>query len=383
MKRLGAFVVLLAALAAVEVANSGHEFPVYPSYYPHEIRIQTLAPEKAAGSLLESGIQAYIGQEPHFAGALPESIRAVESLGSFVIVRVNPQSPLVKDHASACAIARTVVRDIAARHGDVVFHPYPVTPLHGDYLYHADLADAARSRLLGDPADASAPAIRSLKVRAGGALAKSLVRPAWSTKGSAWDAAVDEVSAADLVASSTMAMNGWLGPPALRTGWFQAARLLAPSVDDPAAQERVQGNLRRLETGAYENALERINLERELVAQLAAGCRALVAGYTVKREYISTEYNAGIENIGFDAIEGLNSPMFMRTVKLKDFPWNGWLTLGTDTPPAAAWNPIAGFTDRFGRLMWSALGDPALLPSPYDEGWMLNRISDVQSSPGR
>jgi hypothetical protein len=109
----------------------------------------------------------------------------------------------------------------------------------------------------------------------------------------------------------------------------------------------------------------------------------VVVGYTVKREYISTEYSAGIENIGFDALEGLNSPIFLRTAKLKDFPWNGWLSLGTDSPSVAAWNPVAGFTDKFGRLMWAAVADSALIPSPNDAGWMLNRISDVQAAPSR
>ncbi len=75
--------------------------------------------------------------------------------------------------------------------------------------------------------------------------------------------------------------------------------------------------------------------------------------------------------------------MFLRTVKLKDFPWNGWLTLGIDQAPQAAWNPIAGFDDPFGHLLWFAVGDPALLPQPYDSGWMLNRISDVQPNSGR
>ena len=111
-----------------------------------------------------------------------------------------------------------------------------------------------------------------------------------------------------------------------------------------------------------------MNLERELVAALTGGCRKRVAGYTVKRQYFSAEFTDGIENIGFDSIEGLNSPIFIRTVKLKDFPWNGWLTLGIDAPPDAAWNPIAGFSDRFGRLLWSAVGDPALFPAPYDVG---------------
>jgi hypothetical protein len=114
------------------------------------------------------------------------------------------------------------------------------------------------------------------------------------------------------------------------------------------------------------------------VAVLTAGCHALVAGYTVKREYFNAEFSAGIENIGFDALDGFNSPIFIRTVKLKDFPWNGWLALGIGEPPSAAWNPIAGFNDAFGRMMWSAIGDPALLPSPYDSEWMFNRISDVE-----
>ena len=109
----------------------------------------------------------------------------------------------------------------------------------------------------------------------------------------------------------------------------------------------------------------------------------MVAGYTVKREYFNAEFSAGVENIAFDALEGFNSPMFLRTVKLKDFPWNGWLQLGLDGRPARAWNPIGGFTDPFGRLMWFAIGDPAAIPSPYDAAWMLNRISEVEASPKR
>jgi hypothetical protein len=327
-------------------------------------------------------IQAYIGPELHLTNVPSDAIRAIESLGSFVVVRVNPASPLAKNNASACAVARAVVRDLAGRSAELIFHPYPITPFHGDFLYHVDLAEAARTRLLGDSVGAS-PATPSLRVRAAGALAKRLIRPAWYAKDANWDAAIEEVSAADLVASSTVAMNGWLGPRAVRTGWFAAAQVLGASVDEPQAQVRVQANLHRLETGAYENTVERINLEREVVGSLASSCHTVVAGYTVKREYVSTEYNAGIENIGFDSIEGLQSSMLIRTAKLKDFPWNGWLTLGTDAAPAAAWNPIGGLTDRFGRLMWFALGDPALIPAPNDEGWMLNRISDVQSRPVR
>jgi hypothetical protein len=174
--------------------------------------------------------------------------------------------------------------------------------------------------------------------------------------------------------------NGWLGPPWLRTGWFHARLLLADIVNP---SYRIGEMVRLLEADAFASPAERINAERDLVAALTQGCRAAVAGYRVRREFINVEFSAGIENIGFDALTGLHSPMFLRTVKLKDFPWNGWLALGVEGRPEAAWNPIAGFTDAYGRLMWSALGDPAVIPSPYDSAWMLNRISDVDTSDRR
>jgi hypothetical protein len=378
VKRPLLLAVPVAAAIVFALAKAGHEFPVYPSYYPHEIRIEAIAAERAAALLKESKIHAYIGGGPSMHDAPSESIQAAESLGSFVLVRVNSSSPLAKDDASACAVAQALVHEMAARGKAMTMHPYPITPFHGDYLYHVDLADAAAKRFLATAAPAPA---RRLKVHATDALPQSLVRREWIANGADWDAAIEEVPVADLIGPALTQLNGWLGPPWVRKGWFQAAQLLGSSTDNSPVHERVQSDLHRLETRAYANGVERINFERDLVTSLTTGCRAMVAGYTVRREYLSTEYSAGVENIGFDSLTGLNSPIFLRTVKLKDFPWNGWLSLGVATRPAAAWNPVAGFTDEFGRLMWSAVGDPALIPSPNDAGWMLNRISDVQATP--
>ena len=375
MKGFCTFVVLLIAAALVTVARGGHEVPIYPSFYPHEIEIRTLAREQAADALLKADIHAYVGPPPRFAGPLPDSIRTVESLGSFVVVRVNPESPPARDDASACSVAvKRVVRDLAGKPGEFIFHPYPVTPFHGDYLHHADLAEAAKARY-SDIATEPSAAVSTLKIRASGRLAQS--HPDWSAQDADWDAEVIEIDAAELVASATLAVNGWLAPPWVRTGWFHAERLLAGTINDTATKQHIEADLQRLTTSDFHDVAERINLERDLVTSLTAGCRNVVAGYTVKREYFNAEFSAGIENVGYDAIEGLQSPMFIRTVKLKDFPWNGWLALGIDAQPKAAWNPIGGMNDRFGRLMWFAVGDPALIPSPYEAGWMLNRIADI------
>ena len=45
------------------------------------------------------------------------------------------------------------------------------------------------------------------------------------------------------------------------------------------------------------------------------------------------------------------------------------------------WVMIGGMVDPFGRMLGFTVGDPALLPSPYESGWMLNRIADLP--PGR
>lgn len=348
-----AFVMLLVLLVA-PAARSGHELPVYPSYYPHEIEIATLAPERAAASLLDGKLHAYVGSAPRFSGVPPDTIQPVESLGSLVAVRINPASARAKDEASACTAVRAAARAVAANDPRVILHPYPVTPLHGDYLNHVDLAENAKTTL-PDTAQAAPDA---------------------------GDIEIEYVGASKLVDASMTAMNGWLGPPALKSGWYQAYLALRDGVA-PRARERVEALAQRLLSGDFADAVERINLERDFVTQLVGGCGNLVIGYTVKREYFNAEFSAGIENIGFDSLTGLNAPIFIRTVKLKDFPWNGWLALGIDARPSAAWNPVAGFTDPFGRLMWSALGDPALLPAPYGSGWMINRVSDVQAAPAR
>ena len=371
MKRLVALIVVLGAAALVSMARGGHELPIYPSFYPHEIEIRSLASGEAEQALREGKIQAYVGRDLTLSGAPPPELQAIESLGSFILVRTNPASPRARDDGAACAVAGTVMHGLAGE-SDFVAHPYPVTPFHGDYLHHIDLAAAAAARIA-----ASQTSSGDFKITTRGRLARR--HPEWSARDDDWDADIDEVDAGELVAAEMFAVNGWLAPPWVRTGWFHAERLLADAASEPARKERIDANGNRLKASDFASLVERVNLERELVTLLTESCRKMVLGYTVKREYVNVEFSAGIENIGYDALAGLHSPMFIRTVKLKDFPWNGWLALGTGGKPDAAWNPIGGMTDPFGRLMGFAVGDPALLPSPYEAGWTLNRIADLPS----
>ena len=160
------------------MARSGHEQPVYPSYYPHEIEIAAMAPQRAAELHARRQAACLCRRRAGFRRRARQTrIGSVESLGAFVVVRLNPDSPLAKDEASACAAAAAIVRDMAARAGGSGFivHPYPVTPLHGDYLAPCRSRRGGAAAHSGGGDAAALPG--DLKVRAEGALAQSLVRP--------------------------------------------------------------------------------------------------------------------------------------------------------------------------------------------------------------
>jgi hypothetical protein len=167
--------------------------------------------------------------------------------------------------------------------------------------------------------------------------------------------------------------DGRGGPPWSREGWFHAYRLLAQGLN-AAEREALDRHYLPLALGQTRSFAEHADLERRLIGDLMGSCRRMVAGYVLKEESYDDRYPEGIENVGYDALAGLNSLIFIRTVKLKDYPWNGKLHLGAPEPASAAWNPVAGFTDATGRLIWSAVGDPAMIPIPDNASWMPNRV---------
>lgn len=350
------------------IAQGGHELPIYPSFYPHEIEIRTIAPAAAAQALEVGQLQAYVGSGLTFPAKLLPDVQAIETLSGYVLLRINPESPRVKD--APCAALAAVARDLGRRGDGVILHPYPVTPFHGDYLQHVDLAAAAKSRV----SEAGFP-VGDLAIKASGELAKY-----FPPSGDSFDVEVQEIDVGELIAANMMELNGFIAPPWLKDGWWHALLALGEADSDDAHKQEIESDRRRLISGDVAGLADRINVARDLVRRLTTGCRTLVAGYTVKREFVNVEFSAGIENIGYDSLSGLASPMFIRTVKLKDFPWNGWLMLGTQAQATSAWNLIGGMTDPFGRLLRFSLGDAALVPAPYDAGFMLNRISDLPAS---
>jgi hypothetical protein len=361
----------LVALLWAHGVDAGHELPFYPGYYPQEIRLETVSPATAASRLLKGDLHAYIAADPFAGRPAPADIRTVESLGSYLVVAFNPSSRALTSQDRRCESALRLAKGLVTGSGGFSIHPYPVTPYDPDYLEHFDLAQARQK--IYEAAPRSAPADQ-LKVRAKGPLAEKLLGTAAKGSDNHWDAALEEVSLDTLPGLASPALWAGSAPPWLKQGWFHAYLLHAPAIADRAARQSIDALYERLVTGTYADRAEGINLKRTLVAQLIGGCERVVIGYALRRERYNAEFSQGIENIAFDSQSGLESAIFVRTAKLKDFPWNGWLRLGIASRPAAAWNPVGGFSDTAGRLLWAAIGDPALLPAPYSGDWVANRV---------
>lgn len=336
------------------MAQAGHELPYYPSFYPSEVRLEAVG---SASPARDSVVHALGGSS---GTRSIKASRHVESLRSLIIVTLKGRDR-DRPRLERCALIDRAGAQAAASK-KAIFYPYPVTPYHHDYLFHFDrIQSAMQQSARPDPTGA----------------AVETTTGAWNDE----SVAVKEVLTEDLIAA-TPPFTGWPRSPWAREGWFQAHRLLSPLLQDPDLHRQRAVLYERITRGDYRDSAERTDLQRRLVILLLHECQAAVAGYTLRHEVLNDDYASGIENVAHDAQAGLNSAIFLRTVKLKDFPWNGRLNLTVSSSSDAAWNPIAGFGDPFGRLLWAAIADPVLLPHPYDGTWLPNRIEwSVPDSP--
>lgn len=349
-------------------SGAGHSIGHFPSYYPDEIRIDAIDAAAAAAGLGDGTLHAYVGAAPAVAAPVPGHVAPVTSLGSFLVLAFDTASARFAAADARCAAARGILAALRDdRTAGFVFHPYPVTPYHADYLHHLDRVEAARGAAGG-----GSPPAATATVGAKGRLPAAIVQARWGRAADGGDVVLEDVPVDALFADGAP-LGGRPGPPWMKEGWHQAYRLLAQGVDG-AARAAVDDDHGHLSRGETIGLAERVDLERRLVAALTDGCARLVVGYAPRAEYVNTAYPAGIENVAFDSLGGLDSPVFIRTVKLKEYPWNGKLQLGVRDDSAGAWNPVAGFTDAMGRLVWAAIGDPAMIPFPFNASWMPNRV---------
>ncbi|MBI4275907.1 MAG: hypothetical protein HY659_14530 [Rhizobiales bacterium] len=349
--------------ATTSLVCAAHEISYFPSFYPQEIRIESLDPAAAAREFVSKTdpLHVYLGGAPRFTGQPPAHLKSIASLKSLIVAGVNPQSSRMQNRDARCGAIGQAAAALA-KQPDIVAHPFPVTPYHADYLSHADIVSAPKA------ATSLAPlTFRASKVQS------SLLSPDVNVHATNWDIELGEVETMELNRQAGANFNAWPAPPWTKEGWFQAFHLLRPSVTEAKSRERADTILDRLTHGEFKDLAEETNLQRDLLGTLTAGCERAVVGYRLRTEFHNDDFSNGIEHILVDSQSGFNSPVVLRAVKLKDFFWNGWLRVGINERPAAAWNPLAGFTDAPGRLIWATVADNAFYPIPTNSRWVSNR----------
>ncbi len=137
---------LFLSFLAVTSAEADHALPFNPSYYPHEIQIKTVGLTSAKKLLSNNSLHAYIGGDPFVNGGIPQHLGYAESLGSYVVATFDVASTSWNQREKRCAGAGSLVSGLAENKGNYIFHPYPVTPYHEDYLQHFDLAESVKNK---------------------------------------------------------------------------------------------------------------------------------------------------------------------------------------------------------------------------------------------
>src|SRR5262245_28696004 len=280
----------LSIMLSPSAVYPGHELPYYPSYYPQEIRIESIEPNAAATLLQKSAIHAYIGPDPFPSGKIPANVGTAASLGSYLVLTFNSASEALPDGERRCTAASQFLSALGQTQEAYRMHPYPVTAYHMDYLHHFDALNLAGQAHRDRAAHAAIPISGSMKVQARGALAETVLPSSWRATDGTWAAVLEEIDIGTLAAQDLTSTNGWQGPLWLKEGWYHAYRLLAPQLTDGVVQSQVEAIYTRLTNGHYQGQEERLNLERKLVSLLTQGCERVVVGYTVKHEYYSADF---------------------------------------------------------------------------------------------
>ena len=299
MKRARAFAADRLAVAIVTVARGGHELPIYPSYLSARDRDQDdRARPRRRG--------AARGQDPCLCRTRlelrgPAAGRAPR----------DRDARLVRRRADQSAIGAGAGRSVGLRRGQdghprtrgteptSSLHPYPVTPLHGDYLHHADLAAAAKAR-----------ALRTAMRRRARPQGEG-ERP--SARATGWSATASGLGCRDHRNRRDRAGGvGDLGDERL-AGAALAAHRLVPcrAVAGGCARAiRPRSNAVAIEPAAPQEPASFPGSSSASIwsATWSRRSRAAVGSSSpatrVKREYVNVEYSAGIENIGYDAHRG-------------------------------------------------------------------------------
>jgi len=411
--------ILIFLMLIPNVALAGHENPLQFSFYPHEVRFFKVKPDTDIVKMITEttdtptvkGMHIYLGGINHEDAQKLKNkgpIKLLNAIDRIYTIYVNTK----QDETNPFSLEdfrKAFLRNIVDRFELASNIPsseplfIPITEYHSEYRYLVDLDKMFREEwryderlvnsVLGDYLRISGAKIVNGKIksrngdditirialpsgdetarRIANYVVEKLEKMGFNTTLLSYSGGQDEYHIAirryeyqDLTLNSLKNVNGiYIGLERYK-GIYLASYIYGSVV-------------REYSRLFYGDALDEITyakLLREFILKGVEDSAEQPVIMTYEYYLYNDDYDQGIENMARSPLTGPFSDVFYRTVKLKLFPWNGWLLVGLDEDRETAYNPVLGFNDKWGRNLWMMLSDPAVLLQPYNNSIEPNRV---------
>jgi len=378
------FAILVVTLAItqffVNIGLAGHENVQYQSYYPHEIRFLQVDNLDLAIKLFKNtttsgrveGLHLYLGKTDKAETKANYTLKYLDFITNIYLLRFSEFNQHLRNSTIRSIIAYGCIkRNELAK--EMLTSPLfiPLLPYHRETSYVKDFEDRLKTIECTDllkelkilkvgftagQADLADKIIEQIKSNTGFKL--NVVKVSSSND---WDILVTRIDMSSYFLSKLSYINGvYYGIDVFEGATF----------------------IRDLFLNGKEKPEQRIMSEEDLFLYT----RSIVLewyenGFTYPLMYdteyyiYNDDYDEGLHNMAWSPLVGLTEPSaFFRTVKIKLFPWNGWLLVGSPTVDKCKFNPFLVPSDQTCYGLWSVLSDPAFVLNPYNLTFEPNRV---------
>lgn len=383
---------MLTFLLLVNVVYGGHELILYPSFYPHELRFFRVENAEDASQLIAQtsttgtvkGLHLYLAPLKPAAKRLNNTkINFIQEVDRLYYLVINLDKRPWNNSAVADLLMNSISRDsVAAKlNGQPVY--LPILSYQGDYIYVADISESLRMKSFS--IDSSE--LRKLKITAIKLSVQEVEEEAVEAVASElgklgnvsvvkdgaddWDFKLSSISLNNFFQKNTVWANGIYFDLDAYQGYSLAAAIYRQSVNMSSEPQSIYN---KILYGRYSNEFEKMLLVRQLVRWGIKHGGIIPLFITYRHYMFNDDWDEGIYNMAVNPLTGISTDVFYRTVKLKLFPWNGWLLIGHNDTEDCSYNPFMFEKTLYCRAILMLVSDSAFIHQPYNGSWEVNRV---------
>jgi hypothetical protein len=373
-------VILIFYQLFVNIGSAGHELIQYQSYYPHEIRFLDVDNTDLALKLMknttllsaENGLHLYIDRLKKEAARINYTVKYLSHITTIYQLKFKKSNQYFQNNDLRLTISYGCINreELAKeRQSNPLF--IPLLPYHRENSYVRDFEGMLKTRMCTDLPDKLSQ-LKIAFVNGLEDLANKIIDQIKHNSGYRidakrvdishdWDMLVTILDFSNYTISNLNYINGiyygidsFDGPFFIKSFFYEESK-------------KPEWNIRN------ENDL--FLYTRMLVYDWYKNSYNYPLMYDTEYYVFNDDYDVGLHNMAWSPLVGFLEPSaFFRTVKIKLFPWNGWLLVGSPSVDKCRFNPFLVPGDATCYGLWSVLSDPAFVLNPYNLTFEPNRV---------